>query len=110
MAIDYFCGRPCEKMSFEEKIEANLEALDSAFDLPGCLADRFWNAYGTIICAQIHRQMFGRIFYLADEDEMQKFEELGGHTDPQKCCHIVGSSARWVMEILISRGLVEGLT
>jgi len=107
MAIDCFCGRSVEQMSSEERIENNISALFSAFDLPERLANRFWNEYGTIICAQIHRQMFGRIFYLVDEDEMKKFEDMGGHTDPKKCSHVVGSSAKWVMEILFDGGIVE---
>ena len=107
MAIDYFCGRPVNSMSSRKRINSNINALFPAFVNPSLLANKFWKEYGTIICSQIHRQLFGRILYLADEDEMEKFERMGAHSEPDKCGHIVGNAAKWVMEILIERGVVE---
>jgi len=38
----------------------------------------------------------------------EKFEKAGGYSAPDKCCHIVGNAARWVMEILLDKGAIEG--
>jgi hypothetical protein len=39
---------------------------------------------------------------------MEKFNNAGGHSDPEKsCCMVVGTAARWVMEILLDKGVVE---
>jgi len=107
MALDYYFGRPVEKMSYQEHIQANTDALTPAFETPRLLADKFWREYGTIHCAQIQRQLFGRFFYLLDPDELKKFEAAGGHSAPDKCSHVTGTGARWVMEILLDQGAVE---
>ena len=107
MVLDYFFGRPVEKMSYQERIQANIDALHSAFETPLLLADKFVNGYGVIICAQIQRQLFGRFFYLLDPDEREKFVEAGGTSDPDKCRRVVGNAARWVIEILLDKGAIK---
>lgn len=107
IALDYFFGRPVGKMSYQEDIKSNVEALGPGFDAARLLADKFWQEYGTIICAQIQRQLFGRFFYATDPDEIAKMERSGAHSDPTKCGHIVGNAARWVMEILLDKGIVK---
>ena len=107
MVLDYFFGRPAEKMSYEKETQANIDAMVSAFEAPELLADRFWREYGTIQCINIHRQLFGRFYYAKDPDEADKLEKAGAHSDPTKCVHIVGNAARWVMEILLDKEAVE---
>ena len=55
----------------------------------------------------IQIQLFGRHYYLWDPEELAKFEEAGGHSDPKKCVNIVGYAARWTLEILLDQGAVE---
>jgi len=107
IALDYFFGRPVENTSYHECIQANIDASSRGFEAAQLLADRFVKAYGTIICAQIQRRLFGRFYYATDPDEARKIEEAGAHSDPDKCCHVVGNAARWVMEILLNKGAVE---
>ena len=107
MVLGYYFGRPAEKMSYQERIQANVDALFASFPASQLLADKFWKEYGTIICPHIHRQLFGRTWWLLDPDELNKFEAAGGHSDPKKCCHVVGTAARWTMEILLDKGAVE---
>lgn len=65
----------------------------------------------TSLCGGTAFQLVGMCGGLAGgimvQDEFKKFEEAGAHTDPQKCVRIVGNAARWVMEILIDRGVVQ---
>ena len=107
MVLGYFFGRPVEKISPYERKQSNLDALFATFPGPQALADRYWKEYGTILCPHIHRQLFGRTWWLLDIDEFNKFEKAGGHSDPDKCCHVTGNGARWVMEILLDKGTVE---
>ena len=107
MVLGYYFGRPAEKMSYQERIQDNIDALFSAFPPVRLLAGKFWKEYGTIICPHIHYQLFGRTWWLTDPDELKKFEEAGGHSAPDKCCHVVGTAARWTMEILLDEGAVE---
>lgn len=103
IVLDYFFGRPVTEMSFRDESEANVEAISSAGRRADLLADKFIKRYGTFICCQIQRQLMGRIFWPKDEQEMAKLIAAGAHDDPDKCCDVVGNSARWTLEILISQ-------
>jgi hypothetical protein len=75
-----------------------------AIGLVGKLHHRFINEYGTAVCRNMHMKLFGRYYYLHDEDEWAKFENDGGHTEV--CPEVVGKAARWVVEILGEEGLI----
>lgn len=103
MVLDTFFGRPFEHMSDTEIIQdPNIDDLGAAHPKAKALYDKYNSEYGTIICANIQRRLFGRTYYLADADEMQKFNADGGHSDPKKCPRMVGNAARWVMEIILA--------
>ena len=107
MILDYFFGRAVKNLSCTESRKANLEPLSDATRVAGLLYEKYIAEYGTIICPHIQTQLYGRHFYLRDEAEKARFEQAGGHGDSRKsCCHIVGNASRWVMEILIERGMV----
>ena len=107
MILDYFFGRPVENLSYQECIPANLELIWDAMEAAKLLYDKYIKEYGTIICPHIQAQLFGRHYYFPDPDDMEKFEKAGGHTAPDKCSHIVGNAARWTMEILLDKGVIE---
>ena len=101
IVLDYFFGRPVEDISYTDIVKPPWEAMEVA----KLLYDRYIKEYGTIICPHIQAQLFGRHFYVPDPGDMEKFEKAGGHTD--KCPHLVGNAARWVMEILLDKDAVE---
>jgi C_GCAxxG_C_C family probable redox protein len=107
IVLDYFFGRPPGCLSKEVLIQDNVMALESAQEAPKELVQKYIGKYGTINCAGIMTQKFGRPFYLNDPDEFRKLEEAGAHTDPKKCMDVVGQAASWVMEILLDKGAVE---
>ncbi len=108
MILDYFFGRPAGNMTYAETKPENLDPLFNAVGIAGELYDRYIKEYGTIMCPHIQVQLYGRHFYMLDEEEMAKFEKAGGHSDsPKSCCHIVGNASRWVMEMLLDKGAVE---
>ena len=107
MSLDYFHGRPVEKMSYTERIESNVAAAVPAFEAPKMLANKYWKEYGTIICAEIWRQLFGRFFFPIDPEDYNRMQNAGAHSDPTKCGHIVGNATRWVIEILLDKGTLK---
>ena len=107
MVLDYFFGRPAEKMSYQKSIKADTKIADDATAVAKLLYDKYIKEYGTIICPHLQAQLFGRHYYLMDPEQAEKFLKAGGHSDPDKCCHIVGNAARWVMEILLDKGAIE---
>ena len=108
MVLDYFFGRPFEHMSDKEMIQdPNINDLFAAQPVARSLVTKYIDEYGTITCANIQLQLFGRFFYLEDEDEFRKLDEAGAHSNPEKCPRIVGNAARWTMEILLDNRAVE---
>jgi len=63
------------------------------------LYHRFVKEYGSPLCCNVQKQLFGRSFVLSDKDEYQAFEEAGAHVD--KCPSVSGNVAQWTIEILI---------
>ena len=107
MVLDYFFGRPFEHMSDKELIqEPNVNDLFTVQPMATALAEKYVQEYGTIICINIQRQLYGRFFYLEDEDEFKKMDEAGGHSYPEKCPRIVGNASQWTLEILLNNGAV----
>jgi C_GCAxxG_C_C family probable redox protein len=107
IVFDYFFGRPAGRLSSEVKIQDTLMALESAQEAPKELVQKYIGKYGTINCAGIMTQKYGRPFYLSDPDEFRKLEEAGGHADPQKCVGMIGQAASCAMGILIDKGALE---
>ena len=107
MVLDYYFGRPVQYLSDKETIEGNNERLQASFESPRLLASIFIGKYGTITCSHLQLRLFGRLFYTADPDEYEKYLKAGGHSDISKCIGVVGNVARWVLEILLDRGVVQ---
>lgn len=63
------------------------------------LHDKFVEEYGSCICRDVQKKIFGRSFNLWDPSEYKEFEKMGGHKD--KCPEVVGKVARWVAEMLL---------
>ncbi len=106
MALDFFFGRPWEKMSFTElKMDENIPPVFTAQAIAREMYDKYVKKYGTVMCAGIQQQLYNRFYYIEDQEEFKKFEDAGAHTS--KCVDVVGTATRWVMELLIDKGAVE---
>jgi C_GCAxxG_C_C family probable redox protein len=99
MVLDYYFGRPVQNLSDTD--------ARSSIAVAKLLYDKYVKEYGTIICAHIQAQLFGRVYYLDDPEELEKFEEAGGHSDPKKCVSVVGNTARWVIDVLFEKGVIK---
>ena len=108
MILDYFNGRAFDQMSDREIIpDSSRAALSRAVNLSKQLPKKFVDTYGGFTCANVQMKLYGRVFYLEDNDEMEKLEAAGGHTDPEKCIGVVGNAAQWTLEILLDSGLLS---
>ena len=64
------------------------------------LYDRFIEEYGSPICSDVQKKLFGRSFNLLDPKDYEEFEKAGAHVD--KCPSVSGNVAKWTAEIIIN--------
>ena len=91
MIISYFYGRRREEF-FKNILN------EKASYLTRKLHDRFIQEYGSCLCKDIQKKIFGRSFNLLDEKEIKLFVKSGGHID--KCPSVVAKGAKWAAEII----------
>lgn len=91
MVISYLYGRRREE--FVRSI-----SNERAIYLTKKLYDRFIQKYGSCICKDVQKRIFGRSFNFWDKEEKEIFEKSGGHID--KCPIIVAKAAKWTAEII----------
>ncbi len=106
IVLDYYLGRPADKVSATEMLPEGREQLGRAMEAARCLGDKFSSQYGSILCPQVQKSLFGRSFNLQNPEDWLAFEAAGGHSDPSKCMSVVGNAARWTLEILIQKGVI----
>ena len=82
-----------EKDNFADPERVRFQAFANAKKLH----DKFIEEYGSVNCQGIQNKIFGRPFFLWDEDQMKKFDDAGGHAD--KCPHVVGLAAKCTVEL-----------
>ena len=63
------------------------------------LYDRFIEEYGSPLCKDVQKKLFGRSFNLLDPKDYAEFEKAGAHVD--KCPAVSGNAARWAAEIIL---------
>ncbi|MFC1858861.1 C-GCAxxG-C-C family protein [Thermodesulfobacteriota bacterium] len=63
------------------------------------LTDKFVEEYGSPVCKDVHKKLFGRTFNLLNRKDYEEFEKAGAHVD--KCTVVSGKVARWTAEIIL---------
>lgn len=100
------CGAYCSGLmavglqrnsTIEEELE-NPEAFGKTAAAFSEYRDRFKAVYGTILCPEIHEQLFGRSYTLYDPVEVEEFLNLPGHVE--KCAEVVAAATRIAAEML----------
>lgn len=81
------------------------EEKQLSYKLSAKLHERFIETYGSVICHDIHKDIFGRAFHIRDAKEKDAFEEAGAHS-ADKCTAVVATSAMWTAEILMEENLI----
>jgi len=106
MMISLLFGRTRQ----EEGSKKGREDKYVSFALTSALHDKYVEKYGSVICADVQKKVFGRSFNLRNDEEKQLFREAGAHEDDDKCCAAVGDGARWAVELILSELEKRGLT
>ena len=70
--------------------------------------DKFIEKYGTVVCHQIQRKLFGRVYYTPDKEQYEKFLAAGGHDT--LCPSVCGDAARWTVEAIEEHEKESGST
>ena len=91
MAIGLVVGR--EKL---EDVEQYRESLVPSIEM----YRRFRDELGSTICAEIQKKKLGRSFELWRPEEMDAFNQAGGH-NPDACPDVCARAARIAAEIIL---------
>ncbi len=106
IAMSMFFGRTREE---EATKQGRKEKYDS-FRMAAALHDKFIEKYGTVICGEIHKKIYGRSFNLRSDEDKQAFRDAGAHEREDGCCAVVGDGARWAAELILDELEAKGLT
>lgn len=60
--------------------------------------DKFIEEFGTTLCPEIHKQLFGKSYDFKDDKQTQEFFEISDHAE--KCAGVVGKAARIAAEFI----------
>ncbi|MBW1715071.1 MAG: C_GCAxxG_C_C family protein [Deltaproteobacteria bacterium] len=99
MVISQLYGRERSNFSDPERLRFKNFKLVERF------TKQFIDELHSIICRDIHAQIFDRPYFIADSDEYRKFEEAGGHVD--KCTGVVGKASKVIVKFILDEGLVK---
>ncbi len=93
MALSALVGR-----TYQEFSEGQKKRL--VFKYTKLLYDRFVEEYGSPLCCDVQKKIFGRSYVLLDKQEYEAFEKAGAHVD--KCTSVAGNTAKWTAEIILN--------
>jgi C_GCAxxG_C_C family probable redox protein len=101
LSLGLFAGRR------KEFFDGDKQEKEIITKLVAKLHDKYIDTYGSLICHDIHQEIFGRAFHIKEPQDKEAFELAGAHT-LDKCPAVVGTSAAWVVEILYDEGFMSG--
>ncbi|HCX64912.1 MAG TPA: hypothetical protein DHN33_06850 [Eubacteriaceae bacterium] len=101
------CGAYCAGLlAVGAKYNASIEeeANDPSVRMVGAqkfmeYRDRFLQEFGTVLCPEIHKQLFGKSFILTDPKQNEEFLTYPGHVE--KCGEVVAVAARIAAEMIL---------
>jgi C_GCAxxG_C_C family probable redox protein len=92
IAISSLIGR-----TYQEFTEGQKKRL--VFKYTKLLYNRFIEEYGSLLCCDVQKKLFGRSYILLDKQDYEAFEKAGAHVD--KCTSVTGNAAKWTAEIIL---------
>jgi C_GCAxxG_C_C family probable redox protein len=98
MALSLLYGRSHEDM-LEGSRSGKAKSGEKLAVLTRKLAEKFKKEYGSLLCDDIEKKIFGRSFDKWNPAEREEKEKMGGHRD--KCPSVVGKASRWVAELIL---------
>jgi C_GCAxxG_C_C family probable redox protein len=104
MFMGSYAGRRYHQMM----ADGDKQAQYASYDMAQRLHDRMIETYGSVICRDIHKQIFGRDYCLRTKAVREDFENAGAHTT--KCTSVVGTASAYIAEILYDTGYIDRTT
>jgi C_GCAxxG_C_C family probable redox protein len=93
LAISTLVGR-----TYQEFNEGQKKRL--VFKYTKRLYDKFIKEYGSPLCCDVQKKLFGQSYIFLDKQEYEAFEKAGAHVD--KCTSVAGNAAKWTAEIILN--------
>lgn len=93
IAIGFLVGRTYQEFAKGEKKRL-------VFKYTKSLYDKFIEEYGSPLCCDVQKKLFGRSYILLDKEQYEAFEKAGAHVD--KCPSVAGNTAKWTAEIILT--------
>ena len=93
IAIGTLVGR-----TYQEFTEGKKKRL--VYKYTKLLYDKFIKEYGSPLCCDVQKKLFGRSYHLLDNQEYELFKKAGAHVD--KCTSVAGNAAKWTAEIILN--------
>lgn len=90
-----FAGRRLSQVSGDK------DEQYKSYEMAQNLHDRFVDTYGSVICSDIHKKIFGKSYCLRTKDVRDEFEAAGAHID--KCTNVIANAAMWTTQILLDQ-------
>jgi len=84
---------------------ANISLREKGIAKTIAFRDAFLKQFGTTLCPEIHKSLFGRSFNFLDEQQNAEFLNLPGHAE--KCSTVVAKAARIAAEIMLEDTIVN---
>jgi C_GCAxxG_C_C family probable redox protein len=82
-----------------DRFDGDLENKARSGRLALALHDFFVKEYGTVICREMHRKIYGRTFNLHDEADKAAFDAAGAHTTG--CTLVVAKAAAATIRLIL---------
>jgi C_GCAxxG_C_C family probable redox protein len=93
IAISSLVGR-----TYQEFTDGQKKRL--VFKYTKLLYDKFIEEYGSPLCCDVQKKLFGRSYVLLNKQDYEAFEKAGAHVD--KCTSVAGNAAKWTAEIILN--------
>ncbi len=84
--------------SMDDVLSGKPGATDKCFESVAKLHEKFVGKYGSVICYEIQRKLYGRPYYITDPDEFEKFDAKGAHDWAET--GVCGDAAKFAVEVL----------
>ncbi len=83
----------------EESTAEGLTKKEIAMGKMFAFRDAFVGEFGTTMCPEIHKLIFGRSYNLMDDQERDEFLGIPDHAE--KCSHVVAKAVRMAAEVIL---------
>jgi len=74
------------------------EVVSQITALTAKVGKKFIDTYGSYLCREIHKKIYGETFNLRDPEELQRFLS---RPDIWKCGEVCGNAAAWAIEAIL---------